>query len=40
MVGIGFMVGVDEVPTQEEFEEAQEGETDLYKKVVKLDDLS
>ena len=33
-------VGVDKVPMQEEFEEAQKGDMDLDKKVVKLNELN
>ena len=40
LVGEGCIVVVDKVPLPEEFEEAQKGDTDLDKKVAKLDELN
>ena len=39
LVGEGSVVGVGEVTIQEEFEETQEDDTDLDKKVIKLGEL-
>ena len=34
------MSGMDKIHTQDEYENAQEGDMDLSKKIIKLDDLN
>ena len=40
LVSIGTTPGVNKIPTQEEFENALEGNEDLNKKIVKLGELN
>ena len=40
LVSNGSMPGVDEIPTQDEYENALKGDTDLNKKILKLGELN